>query len=121
MSEQPVLKEENLIIIKEIESQPAVTQRELSMKLAISLGKINYLLKELIKKGFIEVKNFSGNPGKLNKLHYHLTKEGMEYKISVTQHFLKEKEAEYNQMKQEWEQLTLNGSGSKNHSEEVIK
>lgn len=108
MSEQPILKEENLIIIKEIESQPAVTQRELSMKLTISLGKINYLLKELIKKGFIEVKNFSGNSGKLNKLHYYLTKKGLEYKINITQHFLKEKENEYNQIKKEWEQLVLN-------------
>lgn len=108
MSEHLELKEENLIIIKEIEIQPSVTQRQLSLKLAISLGKINYLLKELIKKGFIEVKNFSNNPGKLNKLHYHLTKKGLEYKISVTQHFLKEKEAEYNQLKQEWEQLRRN-------------
>ncbi|MDD5560640.1 MAG: MarR family EPS-associated transcriptional regulator [Candidatus Omnitrophica bacterium] len=109
MSEQPVLKEENLIIIKEIESQPAVTQRELSMKLTISLGKVNYLLKELIKKGLVEVKNFTDNPGKLSKIQYHLTKKGLEYKISVTQHFLKEKEAEYYKLKQEWEQLASNG------------
>lgn len=121
MSEQPLLKEENLIIIKEIESQPAITQRELSLKLTISLGKINYLLKALINKGFIEVKNFSGNPGKLNKLHYYLTKEGLEYKISATQHFLKEKEAEYNQIKQEWERLAADGNGSQIHSEEAIK
>jgi len=117
MSERLVLKEENLIIIKEIEAQPVVTQRDLSKKLSISLGKINYLLNALIKKGFIEVKNFSANPGKLNKLHYHLTKEGLEYKISVTQHFLKEKEAEYNQLKQEWEQLALNGSSVTNNKE----
>lgn len=106
MLEQTPLKEENLTIIKEIEDQPAVTQRELSMKLAISLGKINYLLKELIKKGLIEVKNFSDNPGKLNKLHYYLTKKGLEYKISITRHFLKEKEAEYNRIKREWEELS---------------
>ena len=109
MSEQPLLKEENLIIINEIESQPALTQRELSLRLAISLGKINYLLRELIKKGFIEVKNFSANPGKINKLHYYLTKKGLEYKISATQHFLKAKEAEYNQIKREWEQLAASG------------
>ena len=112
MPEQPLLKEENLTIIKEIESQPAVTQRELSMKLAISLGKINYLLRELINKGFIEVKNFSDNPGKLNKLHYHLTKKGLEYKISVTQHFLKEKETEYNQRKKDWDKLTSEAKAS---------
>jgi len=121
MPEQPLLKEENLIILKELEVQPAVTQRELSMKLTISLGKINYLLKELIKKGFIEVKNFSGNPGKFNKLHYYLTKKGLEYKISVTQHFLKEKEAEYNQIKQEWEKLVFNGNGLNAHNEVAKK
>jgi len=121
MSEQPQLKEENLIIIKEIEAQPAVTQRELSVKLAISLGKINYLLKELIKKGLVEVKNFSDNPGKLNKIHYYLTKEGLEYKIRATGHFLKAKEAEYNQIKQEWEQMVFNGNGIVNKEEEAVK
>ena len=107
MAEHSEIKEVILIIIKEIELQPAVTQRELSMKLAISLGKINYLLKELIKKGLIEAKNFSDNPNKLNKLHYCLTKTGLEYKISATQHFLKAKEAEYSQIKREWEKMTL--------------
>ena len=105
MSEQSLLKEENLLIIKEIESKPAVTQRDLSSKLGISLGKINYLLKELIKKGFIEVENFSGNPDKLKKIRYFLTKEGLEHKLELMQHFLKIKEAEYNLMKQDLEQL----------------
>ena len=117
MPEQHLLKEENLLIFKEIASQPAVTQRELSTKLGVSLGKINYLLKELIKKGLIEVKNFSNNPGKLNKIQYHLTKEGLEYKIRVTQHFLRAKEAEYNQMKQEWEQLVLSGNNVASNKE----
>ncbi len=113
MSEQPILKEENLLIINEIESHSSITQRDLSIKLAISLGKVNYLLKELIKKGLTEVKNFSDKPGKLNKIHYHLTKEGLEYKITVLQHFLKEKEEEYNRIKQEWEQLILSGHKNK--------
>jgi len=120
MFEHTILKKENFIIIKEIESKPAITQRQLSAKLTISLGKVNYLLRELIKKGLIEVKNFSDNSGKLNKLHYYLTKEGLEYKISITQHFLKEKEAEYNQIKQEWEHLLCNKSNIADN-EQVIK
>ncbi len=103
MFEQPILKEENLIVIKEIEIKPLVTQRELSAKLSISLGKVNYLLKELTKKGLIEVKNFTDSPGKLNKLQYYLTKKGLEYKINVTRHFLKEKEAQYNYLKADLE------------------
>ena len=102
MSEQ-VPKEENLLIIKEIETSPGITQRDISQKLGISLGKTNYLFKELVKKGLIKAKNFSYNPGKLKKIHYILTKEGFEEKLRLTQHFLQKKEVEYNRLKQEWE------------------
>lgn len=104
MSEQ-ILKEENLLIIKEIETSPSVTQRDLSKKLGISLGKTNYLLRELIKKGLIKARSFSHNPGKLKKIHYILTKEGFEERLRLTQHFFLKKELEYNQLKQEWEKL----------------
>ena len=100
-------KLEVLSIIKEIESDSAATQRLLSQKLGISLGKTNYLLKELIKKGFIEVQNFSNNPGKLKKITYILTRKGFEHKIQLIGYFLKIKETEYNHMKQEWEKLQV--------------
>jgi len=105
MIEQPP-KEEVLSLIKAIESRPAITQRDLSKELDVSLGKINYLLNELIKKGFIKIKNFSKNPGKLQKIHYILTKEGFEQKTWLTYHFLKKKETEYNNIRREWENLT---------------
>ena len=99
-------KEENLFIIKELEANPNSTQRILSNKLGISLGKTNYLLKELIKKGLIKVKNFSSNPGKIQKIQYYLTKNGLEEKVRLMQHFLKKKEIEYNRIKQEWESIS---------------
>jgi EPS-associated MarR family transcriptional regulator len=99
-------KEEILFIIKEIENNPAITQRTLSQKIGISLGKTNYLLKELIKKGFIEASNFSNNPGKLKKINYILTPKGFEHKIELMQHYLKIKEAEYNLIKQDLEHIT---------------
>ncbi len=108
MNEQPLLKEENLLIIKELETKPSSTQRHLSSKLGISLGKTNYLLKALIKKGFVKVRNFSDNPGKLGKIQYYLTKEGLEHKIQLTHIFLKKKEEEYNMLKKEWEKLSAN-------------
>ncbi|MDP2939755.1 MAG: MarR family EPS-associated transcriptional regulator [Candidatus Omnitrophota bacterium] len=106
MFEHP--SEETLSIIKEIEATPATTQRIISNKLGISLGKTNYLLKALIEKGLIKVKRFSTNPGKIQKINYYLTKEGLEHKMLLMLHFLKKKEEEYYQIKQEWEQL--NGS-----------
>lgn len=100
-----IAKEESLLIIKEIEAEPTLTQRQLSNRIGISLGKTNYLLHALIGKGFIEINNFATQPGKMNKIHYHLTKEGLEHKIHLMELFLKNKEEEYNLMKQEWERL----------------
>jgi len=101
-------REEVLHIIRHLENDPAATQRVLSNRLNISLGKTNYLVKELIKKGFIKAQNFSHNSGKLQKVNYLLTKEGFEERLRLTSYFFKAKEEEYNRMKKEWEQLTNN-------------
>ena len=99
-------REEVLHIISHLEDDPAATQRALSNRLNISLGKTNYLLKELIKKGFVKAHNFSHNSDKLQKVNYLLTKQGLEERLRLTSYFLKAKEAEYNQVKLEWEKLT---------------
>ncbi len=99
-------REEVLRIIRHLEDDPSATQRALSNRLNISLGKTNYLLKELIKKGFVKTHNFSHNSNKLQKVSYLLTKEGFEERLRLTSYFLKAKEEEYNRMKREWEQLT---------------
>lgn len=103
-------REEILAIIKEIETDPAVTQRTVSKKLGISLGKTNYLLRELIKKDVIKTRNFLHNPGKLKKIGYILTNKGFQEKVRLTYHFLKKKEAEYNLLKQAWEEVNGNNS-----------
>ena len=101
-------QEEALFVIKEIETNPATTQRAVSKKLGISLGKTNYLLKELILKGLIKGESFSVNPGKLRKISYLLTAKGFEEKMRLMQHFLKKKEAEYRALKGEWEKSNGN-------------
>ena len=98
-------REEVLRIIGHLEDDPSATQRILSNRLDISLGKTNYLLKELIKKGFVKAQNFSHNSGKLQKVNYLLTKEGLEERLRLTSYFLKAKEDEYNKIKKEWEVL----------------
>ena len=88
-----------------MEENPSANQRLLSQRLNISLGKTNYLLKELIKKGVIKAVNFTANPGKARKLRYILTQKGIEEKVSLTYHFLKHKEKEYRRLKEEYEKL----------------
>ena len=110
MPEQPQ-KEETFFILKELEANPNTTQRDLSRRLNISIGKTNYLLHELILKSFIKVKRFTGNPGKLRKFQYLLTEKGLEEKFRLIKHFLQIKEVEYNQLKQEME-YSLNSRSS---------
>lgn len=98
-------KEEIFHLIKAIEADPAATQRSISGKLGISLGKTNYLLKALVKKGLVKAMYFSRHSGKMQKIQYLLTPKGFETKTQMMYHFLKKKEAEYHLMKQEWEQL----------------
>ena len=100
------IKEEILNLIKEVEVSPETTQRHLAVKLGISLGKTNYLLRELIKVGAIKAKNFSHNPSKINKIKYILTKKGFEQKLSLIYHYLKIKEVEYFQLKEEWDRIS---------------
>ncbi|MDD5005763.1 MAG: MarR family EPS-associated transcriptional regulator [Candidatus Omnitrophica bacterium] len=98
-------KEETLFFLAELDKYPHLTQRELASKLNVSLGKTNYLINELLKKGMIKVKTFSRKPNKLRRIKYLLTKKGMQEKISLMYRFLKKKESEYGKIKQEWEKL----------------
>jgi EPS-associated MarR family transcriptional regulator len=104
MSEQ-IPKEYSLSLIKAIERDPEATQRILAKAMGVSLGKTNYILKELIERGLIKVKHFSTHRGKLRKIRYILTKEGIERKIFLIQHFMAIKEAEFNTLKKEWKDL----------------
>jgi len=104
MSEQP-FKEEIFDILRLLSSKDNLTQRDLSLQMGISLGKTNYLLKALIKRGFISVRNFYIRDAKLKKVKYILTKKGIDHRLQLTYHFLKRKEVEYNRMKKEWENL----------------
>jgi len=96
--------EEALHIIREIDRSPEMSQRELSSRLGISLGKVNFLINALIGKGFVKVENFKKSSNKIAYL-YNLTPRGIEEKSRMTYHFLKRKTAEYEQLEQQIRQL----------------
>ena len=106
MNEQYHTKEEVLHLIKEIDTSPAITQRDLSRKLGISLGKTNYLLKELILKGIVRIQSFSTHDQKLKKISYILTQKGLSEQLRLTYYYLKLKEKEYFKLKEEAEVIT---------------
>lgn len=91
-------------LLKTIEENPSQSQRKLSRSLGISLGKLNYCLKALVDKGWVKANNFRQNPSKSDYL-YLLTPAGIEGKAKVTLRFLRRKMQEYEQVKQEIEEL----------------
>jgi EPS-associated MarR family transcriptional regulator len=92
--------EEVLKLLREIKKTPEMTQRELSSNLGISLGKVNFLIKALVHKGFIKANNFKNSNNKA-AYFYLLTPRGLEEKARITYHFLVKKTQEYERLKEE--------------------
>lgn len=91
-------------ILKELEANPEISQRELAKELGISLGKTNYCIQALIEKGFVKANNFRNSQNKKAYI-YCLTPKGIEARASITLQFLKYKMAEYQTLKTEIERL----------------
>ena len=89
-------------VLRKIKNKPNSTQRELAKDLGFSLGKLNYCINALIKKGLIKIENFEKNPNKL-QYRYFLTTKGISLKIKLTLDFMKKKMKEYDELKNEIE------------------
>ena len=91
-------------VMRILQDNPDLTQRELAQKLGISVGGLNYCLNALIDKGFVKVSNFQQSKNKF-KYVYLLTPQGFAEKVSMTSRFLKRKMDEYDALKGEIEAL----------------
>jgi EPS-associated MarR family transcriptional regulator len=101
ISQKTDLKSEAVLkVLQEIKNNPEMTQRELSNRLGISLGKVNFLLKALIQKGLVKVHNFRNSSNKKAYL-YILTPAGIEEKTRITYYFLKRKIREYEELEEQ--------------------
>ena len=93
-------KEDHLQILRKIQKKPESSQRELAGELGISLGKLNYCLKALQKKGLVKINNFQKNDDKINYI-YILTPRGIKHRLKLTIIFMKKKMREYDELKSE--------------------
>ena len=89
-----------LNILRNIANNPESSQRSLAKKIGLSLGKLNYCLKALKKKGLIKISNFNKNKNKINYI-YILTPKGIAHKTNLTISFMKKKMMEYEDLKKE--------------------
>jgi EPS-associated MarR family transcriptional regulator len=87
-----------------IEKEPGLSQREIAERLGISLGKANYCLRALTRKGALKLGNFRASKSKL-RYAYVLTPQGISQRLGMTQRFLQRKLREYERLKAQIETL----------------
>ena len=105
-------------VLDALDSYKITTQRQLSEKSGISLGKVNYVLKGLLKNGLVKMGRFSKSPNKKNYV-YLLTPKGLETKSRLAARFVVSKLKEYSQLKQKVAEK-LNIIESKGHVNIVL-
>lgn len=93
-------------IMRILQDNPDLTQRELAEMLGMSVGGLNYCLNALIDKGFVKMDNFQKSKNKF-KYVYLLTPQGIAEKVALTSRFLTRKMEEYEALKVEIEALKV--------------
>ena len=94
-------EEAHFRVLKAIEANPDITQRELAETLGLSLGKANFLVNALMEKGAIKMENFRRSDTKLKRIAYLLTPAGIAERLRLTQGYLERKRKEYEDLRQE--------------------
>jgi EPS-associated MarR family transcriptional regulator len=92
-------KEElELVILKSVNS--IISQKSLADEIGFSVGKINYILKALVDKGFIKAERFLTSDNK-TKYTYLLTDEDIHKKMQLTKKFIARKKSEYEELQRD--------------------
>ena len=86
---------------------PESSQREIAARAGVSLGKANYILKALARKGLIKTENFLNNKNKWS-YRYILTPRGAREKMRITRNFIRKKMAEYERLLSEQQETDVN-------------
>jgi mannose-6-phosphate isomerase len=97
-------------VLRLLEENPEMSQRELAVAVGISTGSVHYLLSALIKRGLIKMGNFSASTDK-RRYAYILTPRGLSEKAAITGRFLARKHEEFESLKREISQLEAELSG----------
>ncbi len=92
-------------VLRILEKNPDLTQRELSKQLGLSLSKTNYLVNALVEKGAIKIESFRRSDTKLKKIAYLLTPSGISERVHLTKDYLARKKMEYQALSAEIDSL----------------
>ncbi len=116
-SKRALLQEDtNFRVLRMLQANPDLTQREIAQKLGVSTSGLNYCLKALIEKGLVKVQNFNQSKNKFGYV-YLLTPQGVAEKALLTGRFLKRKMVEYEALKTEIEALRAEDPSTLMHTQ----
>ena len=101
---EPPAHSQQLELMRLLDEQPAASQREISSRLGLSLGKANYLVRALLDKGLLKMQNFRRSDNKMAYAYY-LTPRGAAERVRLTRAFLARKEVEFELLKAEIQSL----------------
>lgn len=87
-------------VMRLLQSEPHLSQREIAARLGISLGVVNYCLRALVGRGQVKIRNFRA-AGNKRRYAYILTPRGLAAKTALTGDFLQRKMAEYEALRAE--------------------
>ena len=87
-------QELDLELLRQLNAQPAASQRKLAQGLGVSVGKLNFCLRALVDRGWVKANNFRRSDNKL-AYAYLLTPRGVAAKLRLTSQFLLRKEREF--------------------------
>lgn len=104
MNERKLEDEVHLKILRILEVNPKISQREMARETGVSLGKLNYCLQSLVQVGLVQMSNFAKSSKKKNYI-YALTPSGIAKKVKLTVHFLEFKQMQYEMLKAEIAEL----------------
>lgn len=93
-------------ILKRLEANPELSQRDLARELGVSVGKINYGMRALLDLGLIKANNFVNSRNKQGYI-YVLTPKGIQAKARTAVRYFKQKLAEYEALQKELEELRV--------------
>ena len=94
-------EQDHFEVLRKIQKKRQTSQRELAEEVGFSLGKLNYCLKALQKKGLVKLENFRKQSNKITYLQYIITPKGISERTKLTVNFMKRKMSEYDELKKE--------------------
>jgi len=87
-------------VLRLLQANPELNQRQIAESLGISLGGANYCLRALVDKGLVKIRNFRKSGNKVG-YSYLLTPKGIAEKTALATRFLKRKMREYEALEAE--------------------